>query len=105
MTTVAGNTTPLVNCIQQALYPGESGAPTQEGTDATTTDKPKSSGWWALQYNPSNPTQLTMLVTLTAEQTDAASPVFYSSQLSADEAQSLYQWLALQMSQQKTDSG
>lgn len=92
MTDGDSNNTPLVNCLQQALYEGQSGAPT------TAEDKP--SGWWALQHDPSKPTLLTMLVTLTSEQQGASSPTFYSSQLSADEMQSLYQWLALQMSQQ-----
>lgn len=115
MTTDENNATPLVNCLQQALYQGQSGAagaggsapPTTTGTEGaapSTATALKTSGWWAFQYDPSNPTLLTMLVTLTTEQTEDGCLTFYSSQLSVDEVQSLYQWLALHMNQQKASS-
>ncbi|MEJ2694574.1 MAG: hypothetical protein P8166_16500 [Candidatus Thiodiazotropha sp.] len=96
MTTEQNNSTSLVNCLQQTLYPGKSGDSTAEAT---------SSGWWTFQYDPSNPTLLTMLVTLTTKPTGDDCLTYYSSQLNTDDVKSLYQWLALQLNQQKADSG
>lgn len=114
MTTEESQTKPLVNCLQQELYEGKSGAPSASDTPASHSAEPvQPSGWWAFQFDPANPTQLTMLVTLTKEQTGSSSTQgqgdgclnFYSSLLNVNEVQSLYQWLALQMSQQMAGSG
>jgi hypothetical protein len=111
--TIEDSQTKLINCLQQELYKGKSGAPPAGGGDTATNEKP--SGWWAFQYDPATPTQLTMLVTLTKEQTDPTESnpgtdggdclAFYSNRLSVDEVQSLYQWLALQMGQQMSNAG
>lgn len=101
---------PLVNCLQQDLYEGKTGNST---TEEATQNDPQRSGWWTFQYDPSMPTQMTMLVTLEAAQTSANKQdgeagdclSYYSSQLSVAEVQSLYQWLALQMGQQMAASG
>lgn len=114
MTTEDSQTKPLVNCLQQELYEGKSGAPPASDTTSSQPAEPaQPSGWWAFQYDPANPTQMTMLVTLAKEQTESSTPegggdgclAFYSSLLSVNEVQSLYQWLALQMGQQMAGSG
>jgi len=103
MTNEKSDTNQLTNSLQQVLYPGQSGASVSSATG--TTEEPKAAGWWALQADPSNPTLLTMLITLNTVQTQDGSLSFYSSRLSADDVQSLYQWLALQMSRKQGDSG
>ena len=101
---------PLVSCLQQDLYEGKTGdSTTEEGNQSG----PQPSGWWAFEYDPSEPTQMTMLVTLEAAQGSASKQdeeagnclSYYSSRLSVAEVQSLYQWLALQMGQQMAASG
>lgn len=109
MTNEKSDTNPLTNSLQQLLYQGQSGAPapaeTTTSEETTTPAEPKAAGWWALQADPSNSTSLTMLITLDTAQTQEGSLSFYSSRLSVDDVQSLYQWLALQMSRQTADSG
>lgn len=114
MTTEDSQIKPLVNCLQQELYEGKIGAPPASDTTTSPPAEPaQPSGWWAFQYDPSNPTQMTMLVTLGKEQTVSSPPegdadgclAFYSSLLNVNEVQSLYQWLALQMGQQMAGSG
>ncbi|MGD8908701.1 MAG: hypothetical protein PVF13_05965 [Chromatiales bacterium] len=110
MTTPELNNNPLVNCLQQALYPGKSGAPPAnstggtEGAASSSADDSEPSGWWSFQQDPSEPAQLTMLVSLITNQAGQTNPAYYSSRLSMSEMQSLYQWLALQMNQPKADS-
>jgi hypothetical protein len=109
MTTPERHNNPLVNCLQQALYPGKSGAPPAdstggtEGADSATADDAEPSGWWSIQQDPSHPAQLTMQVTLITEQAGQSKPAYFNSRLSMSEMQSLYQWLALQMNQPKAD--
>jgi len=101
MTTEQNNSTSLVNCLQQTLYPGKSGDSTAQATTTSTPEETTTSGWWTFQYDPTNPTRLTMLVTLTSKPTGDDCLNYYSSRLNTDDVKSLYQWLALQMNQQK----
>jgi hypothetical protein len=110
MTTSQLTSNPMVNCLQQDLYPGKRGAPPADSTDKTGNNNTepndsKSSGYWSFQKDPSDPAQLTMLVTLITEQSEQGNPTYYSSRLNMSEMQSLYQWLAMQMNQPKADSG
>lgn len=79
---------PLVVNIQQSLYPGTSGGPAEPGGAAN--------GWWSFQFDPSSPKDMKMVVSLPG-QGNTSSLSVYSSMMSVDEVQALYQWLATHM--------